>query len=147
MPVSEAEKQLAELRAELAKERAVAAGGTRPENPGKIRGVRKTIARLLTVINEKKRVSEKAGIAKPAVEAGKAVAKQVSPGFSGKHKLSDAPQTKGLQGSAKAISQSFFPERKKGFSKEKKAVAHVAKTKAIIKKAVKGKAKKGVKRV
>ena len=36
MPVSEAESQVAALRAELAKERAVAAGGTRPENPGKI---------------------------------------------------------------------------------------------------------------
>ena len=33
MPVSEAEMQVAELRAELAKERSVAAGGTRPENP------------------------------------------------------------------------------------------------------------------
>ena len=58
MPVSEAEKQVAEFRAELAKERAVAAGGTRPENPGKIRKVRKSIARLLTVINEKKRAGE-----------------------------------------------------------------------------------------
>jgi large subunit ribosomal protein L29 len=58
MPVSEAERQVSELKAELAKERAVAAGGTRPENPGKARGIRKNIARLLTVINEKKRSGE-----------------------------------------------------------------------------------------
>lgn len=71
MPVAEAERNVAELRAELAKERAVAAGGTRPENPGKVRGVRKTIARLLTVINEKKRAGEKG--AGKAVEKAQAV--------------------------------------------------------------------------
>jgi len=55
MPAAELEKQVSELRAELARERAVAAGGTRPENPGKICGLKKNIARMLTVINEKKR--------------------------------------------------------------------------------------------
>ncbi len=34
MSISEAKKQVRELKAELAKEKAVAAGGTRPENPG-----------------------------------------------------------------------------------------------------------------
>jgi len=53
MAVSEAKKQLAELRTELAKEKAVAAGGTRPENPGKIRSLRRNIARFLTVIRSK----------------------------------------------------------------------------------------------
>ena len=58
MSILEARKQISELRTELAKERAVAAGGTRPENPGKIRGIKKKIARLLTVINEKLRAGE-----------------------------------------------------------------------------------------
>ena len=59
MSILEARKQISELRTELAKERAVAAGGTRPENPGKIKGIKKKIARLLTVINEKLRAGEK----------------------------------------------------------------------------------------
>jgi large subunit ribosomal protein L29 len=106
MPVSEAENQVAALRAELAKERAVAAGGTRPENPGRIRAVRKTIARLLTVINEKKRAGEISG-GKKALAVG-AGAKQA----------------------------------------EKKApVVHVAKKAGVVvKKAEKGREKKGVKR-
>gem|GEM_PF-1199294 len=150
MPVSEAEKQVAELRAELAKERAVAAGGTRPENPGKIRGVRKSIARLLTVINEKKRAGEISG----GKKAG-AAAKQVSPGFFSEEKKAGAKQVEKKAPVAKAISQSFFPERKKGFSKGKKAVVKKVAAKGkfspgflpIGKKAEKGKAKKGVNRV
>jgi len=58
MSILEARKQISELRTELAKERAVTAGGTKPENPGKIRGIKKKVARLLTVINEKFRAGE-----------------------------------------------------------------------------------------
>ena len=47
-------ESVAELKAELAREKAVVAGGTRPENPGKIKSIRKNIARILTVMNEKK---------------------------------------------------------------------------------------------
>jgi large subunit ribosomal protein L29 len=46
-------KKVAELKAELGKEKALVAGGTRPENPGKINSLKKTIARTLTVIKEK----------------------------------------------------------------------------------------------
>ena len=53
--VEEAKAKIGELRTELSKERAVVAGGTRPENPGNIRTIRKNIARLLTVINEKEK--------------------------------------------------------------------------------------------
>ncbi len=53
MAIPEAKKQVHDLRSELAKHRAVAAGGTRPENPGKIRGLKKNIARFLTIIKEK----------------------------------------------------------------------------------------------
>ncbi len=59
MSISDARKQISELRTELAKGRAIAAGGTRPENPGKIRGIKKNVARLLTVINEKVKAGEK----------------------------------------------------------------------------------------
>lgn len=51
--------KVVELKAELAKEKALVAGGTRPENPGKIRSVRKTIARILTVIKEKGKQQKK----------------------------------------------------------------------------------------
>ena len=118
MPVSEAEKQVAEHRAELAKERAVAAGGTRPENPGKIRGIRKSIARLLTVINEKKRAGEKAGGERTkAAESGTKQAEKKAP-------------------VASAVKKMVIV---------KKAVEG-KKSKAVIKKAEKGKANKGVKK-
>jgi large subunit ribosomal protein L29 len=42
-----------ELKQELAKERAVIASGTRSEKPGKIRKIRREIARLLTALTMK----------------------------------------------------------------------------------------------
>ena len=48
------ELRLAELKAELAKERSLIASGTRPESPGKIRKLKKSVARLLTILNERK---------------------------------------------------------------------------------------------
>lgn len=53
LPLEEARDKLAELQRALAKERASLASGVRPENPGKIRSIRKAIARLLTIITEK----------------------------------------------------------------------------------------------
>lgn len=48
-------KRLNELRLEIAKERGqVAIGGT-PSNPGKIREVKRTIARMLTELNKRKK--------------------------------------------------------------------------------------------
>jgi large subunit ribosomal protein L29 len=76
MALSDAMEQLAQLRAELAKERAVVAGGTRPENPGKIRQLRKTIARMLTIMRERELKGEKMPAAPAAKEAAAADAKQ-----------------------------------------------------------------------
>jgi large subunit ribosomal protein L29 len=45
-------KKLSELREELMHERGVAAMGGAPPNPGKIRALRKNIARLLTIGSE-----------------------------------------------------------------------------------------------
>ena len=59
MPIAEAEEKAMQLREELAKERAVLASGTRPENPGKIRSLRRDIARILTIIKEKEKAGEK----------------------------------------------------------------------------------------
>jgi len=42
-----------ELKQELAKERAVIASGTRSEKPGKIRKIRREIARILTALTTK----------------------------------------------------------------------------------------------
>jgi len=53
MNVAEAKERLSLLRKDLSKERAVIASGTRPENPGKVRSIRKDIARILTIISEK----------------------------------------------------------------------------------------------
>jgi large subunit ribosomal protein L29 len=49
----ELEEKLISLRAELAKERAAIASGTRPEKPAKINNLKKSIARILTILKEK----------------------------------------------------------------------------------------------
>ncbi|MHC1627260.1 MAG: 50S ribosomal protein L29 [Candidatus Nezhaarchaeales archaeon] len=46
--------KLRELKAELMRLRAQQASGAPLDNPGKIRAIRKTIARILTIINEEK---------------------------------------------------------------------------------------------
>ena len=59
LPVEEAKEKLAALQQQLAKERATLASGVRPENPGKIRSIRKAIARLHTIITERIRAGKK----------------------------------------------------------------------------------------
>jgi large subunit ribosomal protein L29 len=53
MSPEELENRLEQLRAELRKEEASVASGTRPENPGRMKETRRTIARILTIMNEK----------------------------------------------------------------------------------------------
>jgi len=48
-------KKLTELRDELMHERGIAAMGGAPPNPGKIRALRKNIARILTIMSEEQR--------------------------------------------------------------------------------------------
>ncbi|MCD1293507.1 50S ribosomal protein L29 [Methanocella sp. CWC-04] len=48
-------KQLKDLRNELLKQRAITATGGAPENPGKIRELRRTIARILTIQHEEEK--------------------------------------------------------------------------------------------
>ncbi|MCX6801801.1 MAG: 50S ribosomal protein L29 [Candidatus Diapherotrites archaeon] len=59
--VAEIKEKAAGLRKDLAKEKAVIASGTRPENPGKIRSIRRDIARMLTILKEKETEKEKTG--------------------------------------------------------------------------------------
>ena len=56
MDAAAREKKLSELRDELMHERGVAAMGGAPPNPGKIRALRKNIARILTIISEDERL-------------------------------------------------------------------------------------------
>lgn len=55
MNLEERDRKLDELRAELSKQRAAMMSGAGMENPGVIRGIRKNIARILTVNNEEAR--------------------------------------------------------------------------------------------
>ncbi|MFA4907995.1 MAG: 50S ribosomal protein L29 [archaeon] len=48
-------EKIVQLRSEMARERAINASGTRPENPGKIRKIRRENARILTIMGEKKK--------------------------------------------------------------------------------------------
>lgn len=52
MSLDEMRAKLRELRAELARERSVAASGGSLENPARIRELRRTIARILTIMRE-----------------------------------------------------------------------------------------------
>jgi len=55
MSRDEREKRLAELKAELVRLRTMIKAGGTIENPSRIREIRKTIARILTVNNEERR--------------------------------------------------------------------------------------------
>ncbi|MBI2530248.1 MAG: 50S ribosomal protein L29 [Candidatus Diapherotrites archaeon] len=59
MAVQEAEEKLLEMRADLAKEKALVASHTKQENPGKIRALRRAVAKILTIVNEKKNSGDK----------------------------------------------------------------------------------------
>jgi large subunit ribosomal protein L29 len=52
MSQEERESKLKELQNELMHERGVAAMGGAPPNPGKIRALRTSVARILTIIKE-----------------------------------------------------------------------------------------------
>ncbi|MDD1777533.1 MAG: 50S ribosomal protein L29 [Candidatus Helarchaeota archaeon] len=52
MSEAEREKRLMELRTELSNQRAILASGGAVENTGKIKTLRKTIARIMTVMRE-----------------------------------------------------------------------------------------------
>jgi len=56
---AELEEKMVSMKDELAKEKAQISSGTRAENPGKIKKIRRNIARILTLINEKSRQPNK----------------------------------------------------------------------------------------
>ena len=70
MDVEALDKKLTELRDELMHERGVAAMGGAPPNPGKIRALRKNIARILTIMSEEERLG------RPAKQAEAAATKE-----------------------------------------------------------------------
>jgi ribosomal protein L29 len=58
MNIEEMKAKLRELRSELAKVRAIAAAGGSLENPARIKELRHAIARILTVMGEKRKGGE-----------------------------------------------------------------------------------------
>ncbi|MCX8158572.1 MAG: 50S ribosomal protein L29 [Candidatus Diapherotrites archaeon] len=56
LSIEELEEKVLEAKKELAKEKASIASGTKAEKPSKIKNLRREIARMLTIINEKKRM-------------------------------------------------------------------------------------------
>lgn len=55
------EKRMKELKLELAKERGKIAVGGVPENPGRIREVRRTVARIMTVMSARRSETTESG--------------------------------------------------------------------------------------
>ena len=55
LSTDELKKRLQDLKLDLMKLRSQVASGTRPENPGKIRSMRKTIARILMLLTQKEK--------------------------------------------------------------------------------------------
>ncbi len=58
MSPEDRKKRLTELRTELMRLRTMVEAGGAPEKPSQIREIRRTIARILTVENEEKRMKE-----------------------------------------------------------------------------------------
>ena len=52
MSEKDLQSKLEDLRKDLIKENAQVATGTTPKSPGKIRNIKKTIARILTILKE-----------------------------------------------------------------------------------------------
>jgi ribosomal protein L29 len=59
MGTSELLLKLKDLKNELAREKATKSTNTRPENPGKAKGLRKQVARIFTIMKEKELVANK----------------------------------------------------------------------------------------
>ena len=55
MNKQELDTKLLELKKDLIKINAQIAAGTVPENPGNVKNVKKTVARILTIMNETKK--------------------------------------------------------------------------------------------
>ncbi len=55
MSIEKINENLKELRRELMKAKSKSASKVAPENPGKVKEIRRTIARLLTIINQRGR--------------------------------------------------------------------------------------------
>ncbi len=55
LSIDELEEKVRELKNELLRERALIAAGGAPENPGRIKEIKRTIARILTIKGEKER--------------------------------------------------------------------------------------------
>lgn len=66
MDAAAREKKLTELRDELMHERGVAAMGGAPPNPGKIRALRKNIARIHSIETQEARLGSRAAAETPA---------------------------------------------------------------------------------
>ena len=59
MGASDIEKKLIETKQELSKERATIASGTKSDNPGKIRKLRRDIAKMFTIMAQKNKEAKK----------------------------------------------------------------------------------------
>ncbi len=55
MNPAERQEELDKLKLELIRERAIASAGGAPENPGRIKEIRRTIARIKTIEKEPKK--------------------------------------------------------------------------------------------
>jgi len=53
MSSEELHEKIVELRKELSREKGLVASGQRPENPGRIKEIRRTVARMLTIIHQR----------------------------------------------------------------------------------------------
>jgi len=60
MNAQELQNKLVELKKDLIKINAQIAAGTVPENPGNVKNVKKTVARILTIMQEPKEGKKKA---------------------------------------------------------------------------------------
>ena len=67
MPKEELKSKLKELKKELMKHNAQIAIGASPQNPGKVKVIKKSIARIMTLMSEGDRAKQKAATEKKVV--------------------------------------------------------------------------------
>jgi len=121
--------KLKDLRSELSRERAHVSSGTRPENPGRLRIIRRTIARILTITREEPKTAVKEEKATKKGAAVREVKKEAK-----KTTVKAKTRTKEAEAKTEKVS------KKTATKKTTKATAVPAeKTKNVAKTAVKAK--------
>ena len=108
------EEKLLEFKKELSKQRGTISSGTKPESPGKIKKMRRDIARIITIMNEKQKT-------KPTIQAKENKAEEAAMiGEKKKFEIKKITQKKEEKSMPKKENKTSYKKKMKKLIKAKK---------------------------